>query len=129
VEKMGGPQNAKMQALAQEGKEAKIAFMNRFHGIGPKFARNIWMDAYHPDFHDTIAVDLRIKKVTKALGYSFKSYEQEERFYQEIAKEAGLQGWETDRLLYEYTDHFTSAIVTGENEQKLTVGSGSGGRR
>ncbi len=113
--RMGGPVEAKRQALAQEGKEAKIVFMKRFHGIGPKYARNIWMDVYHPDFHDTIAVDLRIKKITKALGYSFKTYEEEERFYQEIADEAGLQGWEVDRLLYEHTDHFLAAIAASES--------------
>src|SRR3712207_4478772 len=92
--------------------------MKRFYGIGPKYARNIWMDAYHPDFRDTIAVDLRIRKVTKALGYSFKTYEEEERFYQDIAEEAGLQGWEVDRLLYEYTDHFLAAIAASETEER-----------
>ncbi len=114
--KMGGPVEAKRQALAQEGKEAKIAFMKRFHGIGPKYARNIWMDAYHCDFYDTIAVDLRIKRVTRALGYSFKTFDEEERFYQNIAQEAGLQGWALDRLLFEYTDHFISAIAASEDE-------------
>jgi hypothetical protein len=114
VEKMGGPVEATKQALAQDGREAKIAFMKRFHGIGPKYARNIWMDAYHPDFRDTIAVDLRIRKITEALGHSFKTYEAEERFYQDIANEAGLRGWELDRLLYEYTDHFLADISAGE---------------
>lgn len=115
---MGGPVGAKQQALAQDGKEAKINFMKHFHGIGPKYARNIWMTAYHPDFHDTIAVDLRIKKITKALGYSFETFEEEERFYQEIAEEAGLQGWDLDRLLYNYTDHFLSAIAASESERQ-----------
>jgi hypothetical protein len=118
VANMGGPVEATRQALAQDGREAKIAFMKSFHGIGPKYARNIWMDAYHPDFHDTMAIDLRIKKITKALGCSFKTYEEEERFYQGIAREAGLQGWELDRLLYNYTDHFLSAIAASEGEQQ-----------
>ncbi len=112
--KMGGPVEVKRQALAQEGKEAKIAFMKRFHGIGPKYARNIWMDVYHPDFHDTIAVDLRIKRVTRALGYAFKTFKEEEQFYQEIAEEAGLEGWELDRLLYNYKDYFLTTIFTRE---------------
>ena len=72
------------------------------------------MDAYHPDFHDTMAIDLRIRKITRALGCSFKTYEEEERFYQEIAKEAGLQGWKVDRLLYEYTDHFLADTSASE---------------
>ena len=120
VSEMGGPTEATRQALAQEGKEAKIALMKRFYGIGPKYARNIWMDAYHPDFRDTIAVDLRMRKITKALGYSFKTYEEEERFYQNIVKDAGLQGWEVDRLLYEYTDHFLAEISASEGHGDLS---------
>jgi hypothetical protein len=118
VLEMGGPEEATRRALAQDGREAKIAFMQRFHGIGPKYARNIWMDAYHPDFYDSMAIDLRIKKITKALGCSLKTYEEEERFYQGIAKEADLQGWELDRLLYNYTDHFKSAIAASEDGQE-----------
>jgi hypothetical protein len=110
ITEMGGPEEARRQALAHDGMEAKIAFMKRFHGIGPKYARNIWMDVRHPDFRDTIAVDERIKKVTQALRYTFKTYEEEERFYQEIAREVGISGWELDRLLYNYTDRFVSAI-------------------
>jgi hypothetical protein len=129
VAQMGGPEEATRQALAQEGKEAKIAFMKSFYGIGPKYARNIWKDAYHPDFSDTIAVDLRIRKITKALGYSFKTFEEEERFYQDIAEEAGLQGWELDRLLYNYTDHFLFAIATSEaDELDSRGGSATEGR-
>jgi thermostable 8-oxoguanine DNA glycosylase len=112
VRNMGGLAEARKRALASRGREAKISFMKRFHGIGDKYARNIWMDVYHRDFHDAIAVDERIKKITKALGYSFKptEYDKHERFYQEIAKEAGLQGWELDRLLFNYTNHFQSVI-------------------
>ena len=110
IAEMGGPKEAKKQALGQHGMEAKITFMKRFHGIGDKYARNIWMDVRHPDFRDTIAVDERINKMTQALGYTFGTYEEEERFYQEIAREAGISGWEVDRLLYNYTDHFLAAI-------------------
>lgn len=104
IVEMGGLEEARRQALAQEGKEAKIAFMRKFHGIGDKYARNIWMDVRHPDFRDTIAVDERIKKVTQALGYEFKTFEDEERFYQDMAEEIGISGWELDRLLYNYTE-------------------------
>ncbi len=78
------------------------------------------MDVYHRDFHDAIAVDERIKKITKALGYSFKpaEYDEHERFYQDIAKKAGLQGWELDRLLFNYTDHFLAAISASEGRQR-----------
>ena len=120
VKEMGGLKEARKKALAGRGREAKIAFMKRFQGIGDKYARNIWMDVYHPDFHDTIAIDLRIKKITEALGHSFKpnEYDQHERFYQDIATEAGLQGWELDRLLFNHTDHFLAAISAGEGRQR-----------
>ena len=84
------------------------------------------IDAYHPDFRDTMAIDLRIRKITEALGYSFKTYEEEERLYQDIAKEADLQGWEVDRLLYEYTDRFLSAIAATEREKQPNRAAGFG---
>ena len=114
VKEMGGPLEAKQEALRQEGKEAKIAFMKRFIGIGPKYARNIWMDVYHPEFRDTIAIDERIKSITRLLEYEFESYEDHESFYQEIAEEAGLEAWEVDRLLYNFKEHFESAIKSAQ---------------
>jgi hypothetical protein len=92
IVEMGGPEVARRQALAQNGREGKVAFMQRFHGIGDKYARNIWMDVYHPDFRNAIAVDERIKRMTEALRYSFENYAEHERFYQEIAREANLEG-------------------------------------
>lgn len=120
VKEMGGLDEARRKALASRGREAKIEFMKRFHGIGDKYSRNIWMDVYHRDFHDAIAVDERIKKITKALGHSFKpsEYDEHERFYQDIAKKAGLQGWELDRLLFTYKDHFLAAISASEGRQR-----------
>jgi thermostable 8-oxoguanine DNA glycosylase len=114
VAEMGGLEEIKRQAFAQEGTEAKIAFMKRFHGIGDKYARNIWMDVYHPDFRDAIAVDERIKRVTEALGYSFNNYDEHEQFYKDIAREAGLQGWELDRLLYNHRDEFLTSVGMDE---------------
>jgi len=111
VQKMGGPLEAKKKALAQEGKHAKIAFMRRFKGIGPKYGRNIWMDVYHPDFHQSIALDSRISAITKLMGYDFgDDYAEHEHFYLEIAEEANLQGWEVDRLLYNYRSYFEHII-------------------
>jgi thermostable 8-oxoguanine DNA glycosylase len=110
VARMGGMEKAKQLALDQKGKEAKIKFIKQFAGIGDKYARNFWMDVYHPEFRDCVAIDDRIKKITKAMGYSFYSYKEHERFYLEIASQAGLKGWELDRLLYNYRDHFLDRI-------------------
>jgi SAM-dependent methyltransferase len=101
---MGGLRQAKRQALACSGTQAKIDFLKRFQGIGDKYARNIWMDVYHPDFHNSIAIDERIKRITETLGYTFTNYPEHEKFYLDIANETYLQGWELDRLLYNYKD-------------------------
>jgi hypothetical protein len=101
---LGGLEQARQKALDEVGTEAKIAFMKRFHGIGDKYARNIWMDVYHPDFHHSVAIDQRIKRITQELGYRFSIYKEHEGFYQEMAKEAKLQAWELDRILYNYRD-------------------------
>lgn len=108
---MGGLETARRQALSQPGAKAKIQFMKQFAGIGNKYARNIWMDVYHPDFYDRIAIDERIKKISQVLGYSFSTYEAHEQFYLAIAREAGLQGWDLDRLLYNFTDYFLQELT------------------
>ncbi len=107
---MGGLAKVKQMALSKKGTRAKTEFMKQFHGIGDKYARNIWMDVYHPDFHESIAIDERIKQITEALGYSFSSYEEQEKFFLDIAHEASLQGWELDRLMYNFKDHFLSHL-------------------
>lgn len=111
IKNMGGAEKARELAFSKNGVEAKINFMEQFHGIGPKYARNVWMDIYHPDFYNNIAIDERIKKITEILGYSFDNYADHENFYLDIAKEANLQGWELDRLLYQYNDEFIEKLT------------------
>jgi hypothetical protein len=60
------------------------------------------MDVYHEEFCDSIAVDARISAISAVLGLRFTSYAEEEAFYIEVAKEAGLKGWELDRLLFNF---------------------------
>jgi hypothetical protein len=95
VTALGGPTDAKKTLLNTEGREEKIKFWRGFKGIGKKYARNIMMDVYHPDFRNYIAVDERIKRITKSLGLTFRNYEPEEEFYLDVAKQAGLEGWGT----------------------------------
>jgi len=106
VKGMGGPLATKNILLNMPGRDAKIAFLKSFPGIGKKYARNIMMDAYHDDFRNSIAVDARIKKVSEAYGLKFSSYEEHEAFYLSVAAAAGLTGWELDRLLYNFQDQF-----------------------
>lgn len=110
VREMGGLKAAREKALSQPDAEAKIEFVKRFKGIRDKYGRNFWMDVRHPDFENKVALDQRIGNITELLGRQFESYEAEEQFYLEIAEEAGLTGWELDRLLYNFTDHFRTVV-------------------
>lgn len=103
VNKVGGLQAATEKLFELQGREEKIKFLRTFPGIGPKYARNIMMDVYHEDFRDSIAIDVRIKRITEKLGLTFRDYKSEEVFYLDAAKAVGLNGWEADRILYNFT--------------------------
>ena len=135
VRRLGGPDEAKRRLLALPGRDAKIGFLDDFPGIGPKYARNIMMDVYHEEFRDSIALDIRIKGISEALGLSFGSYEEEEAFYLGVAKDAGLNGWELDRLLFNYRPEVEARLGVGPAGQAgpggrgaAAVGSGPGSR-
>ncbi len=104
VSRLGGPLKAKELLLALPGRDEKIRFLREFSGIGEKYSRNMMMDVYHEDFRDSIAIDGRIKKVTERLGLSFGTYREHEAFYLDVARKAGVSGWELDRLLYHCFD-------------------------
>lgn len=112
IEAMGGAEAATRTALALSSPEEKIDFMMAFRGIGAKYGRNSWMDLYDPDFRQSIAIDTRISRITEALGFAFRKsqYREHEAFFQQVAEEADLEPWELDRLLYQFTDHFLTAI-------------------
>ena len=110
IKQLGGPEAAKAKLLAQPGREAKIRFLQTFPGIGPKYARNIMMDVYHEDFRNSIALDVRIKAISDALGLSFSSYAEHELFYLNVARDAGINGWELDRLLFNFHDEVESRL-------------------
>ena len=106
IQQLGGPKLAKRQLLVQPGRDAKIRFLRTFPGIGPKYARNIMMDVYHEDFRDSIAIDARIQSVSSSWRLTFSSFEEQENFYLAVAADAGLNGWELDRLMFNYTNQF-----------------------
>ena len=114
VKCLGGPEAAKAELLAQPGRDAKIRFLESFPGIGPKYARNIMMDVYHEDFRDSIALDVRIKAISDNLGLSFGSYAEHESFYLDVARQAGLNGWELDRLLFNFRPEVESRLGIAE---------------
>lgn len=106
VRELGGPEAAKQQLMNRTNRAGKIEFLQTFPGIGPKYARNIMMDVYHEDFRDSIAIDARIKSISDAWGLSFDSYKTHENFYLSVAAEAGLDGWELDRLMFNFKSAF-----------------------
>ena len=106
VAAMGGPGAAKLELQNREGRAGKIDFWRAFEGIGEKYSRNIMMDVYHPEFRNSIAVDARIEKISKALGLSFKNYDDVEQFFLSVAQQAGIEGWELDRIMYRFLDEF-----------------------
>jgi hypothetical protein len=110
VKALGGPEATKERLLSHVGRDAKIQFLKCFSGIGDKNARNIMMAVYHPDFHDSIAIDSRIKALSKAWGLSFNSYADHEKFYLSVATDAGLNGWELDRLMFNFKDDFLARV-------------------
>ncbi len=108
----GGLKKATKHMLSIKSREEKLRFVKCFEGIGEKYGRNIWMDIYDPSFRDCIAVDDRIMKIACGLeldvdNFKYKDYE---RFFVSLAKDAGIEPWELDRLLYSYNEHFLYVI-------------------
>ena len=110
VSNLGGLKKTREKLLSAQGREEKMRFLEQFPGIGPKYARNIMMDVYHEDFRESIAIDVRVKKISENLGLNFKKYQEHEDFFLEAAREANLNGWELDRLMYNFTDDFLREI-------------------
>jgi hypothetical protein len=115
IREMGGPKAAKEALLNRPGRDEKIKFLKSFSGIGDKYARNILMDVYHPDFRDSIAIDARINGLSKMLGLELNNYAEHEQFYLGIAQEAALSGWELDRLLFNFMGEVLEGLkLTGK---------------
>ncbi|GAB1421909.1 hypothetical protein MASR2M15_21080 [Anaerolineales bacterium] len=105
IQEKGGIDKAKQEYLSKSNIEEKKQFWKAFHGIGPKYSRNIPMDIYDKDFRDSIAVDERLKGIAEKLGFKDKEqsdYALMERFFLDVAKECKLTGWEIDRILFNY---------------------------
>ena len=73
------------------------------------------MDVYHPDSRNYIAVDARINRISSALGVTLRGYKAREDFYLNVAKKAGLEGWELDRILYRFRDFVLDELEDAED--------------
>jgi hypothetical protein len=121
VTELGGPVATKTKLLSLPGRDAKLQFLDAFPGIGPKYARNIMMDVYHDEFRESIALDARIKGISKALGLNFVTYAAEEKFYLDVAKQAGLNGWELDRIMFRFRSEIESRLGISRAKKSLAT--------
>lgn len=120
IEKSGGYKKVKAELLSLTDHDSMIDYLKEFSGIGEKYARNMMMDVYHPYFRDSIAVDARMKSILHELGVKTSNYREQETFLLEVAKLAGLSGWELDRLMYGYLNEFLVEFRLVTNEQNST---------
>lgn len=105
IRQLGGPERAQATFDALATASEIMDFLQQFDGIAKKYARNIPMDSYDPHFRGMIAIDKRIKSISKAIGLPPEmEYEDEERYYIALARRVGLEPWELDRLLYGFKD-------------------------
>lgn len=110
VEARGGQVAIKNELLNQAGIDGKLKYLKKFPLIGDKYARNLMMDVYHPEFRDCIAIDSRIGNISKEWNISTKPYEECEEFYRSVARKAGLECWELDRLMFHFERVFYPPI-------------------
>jgi hypothetical protein len=68
------------------------------------------MDVYHPDFRESIAIDLRILSISEKLRLSLKNYLEHQQCYLNVAHNAALEGWELDRLMYWFKKEFLDGL-------------------
>jgi len=71
------------------------------------------MSLDEPRFRWSIAIDHRIKKILALLEVS-GSYVEQEASLLEIAREAGMDGWTLDRLIYWFLEELLEALRGGD---------------
>ncbi|APE95692.1 hypothetical protein [Halodesulfurarchaeum formicicum] len=108
----GDPKGLKEEYRQKDSANEKIKFLKKFKLIGPKYARNIGMDLYHPDFRNYIAIDSRIKNIFEMIGFDYEgySYEEQEEFLKSIADDLEIEPWELDRILYNYENEIKAEL-------------------
>jgi thermostable 8-oxoguanine DNA glycosylase len=121
IKNQGGCEAVKMALNSQIGRDGKIKYLMQLPGIGPKYSRNIMMDVYHVDFRNSIAIDARIQKISELLGIEFSNYSEYEDFYFDVAKQVGINGWEFDRLMFNYPKEFIDKIGSLNDRAEIKV--------
>lgn len=115
LQDMGGCEIVSRFLLNIKGKKSKILFLSLFNGISEKYARNIFMDIYHEEFRNSIAVDERIKKILNFLEIPDNiQYEEKENILLAIAEESGFEPWELDRYIFSKINEIKNDILKKE---------------
>jgi hypothetical protein len=112
IESCGSLATIQKFILQTSGRESKLRLMKLFYGIGDKYARNIFMDLYHEDFINSVAIDGRLLDVSNELEIDSQkiSYLEHEELFVAIASESNLTPWSMDRLLYNFNKYYINAM-------------------
>lgn len=112
IQDCGGVETIQNFILQSVGRDCKIQLLKLFEGIGDKYARNIFMDMCHEDFINSVAIDERLIDISDSLEIARNqiSYLEHENLFIEIANDAGLNPWQMDRLLYNYTQYYLNSM-------------------
>ncbi len=145
---LGGLKDATRMAAKLGSWQEKYDFIVAFDGIGPKYARNFWMDRHDPGFDQSFALDSRIQNLVRMLfvppaqpwivdnlGYILvreATYRMMEEFLRELTDSSGRCPWYRDRLLYaamapERREAFLNWLDTGTLGDNIPAGGGGVG--
>jgi endonuclease III len=110
INEMGGLKQVTKNLLSAEGRRGKIRFLLQFPGIGHKYSKLIVMAMQNQDYSDRISIENRKKAIANAIGLSNEQIKESQYFFLDVATAAGLNGWELDHLIDNFTNDFICAI-------------------
>ena len=117
----GGPKAVRERLARAADARALIADLQKYSGIGPKYARNIAMDVHHPLIRNHFAFDHRLNAiVTEAIG-GLPPYDVREAMMLRVARGIGVEAWDLDRVLYSRHTQIIDELRS-ISEQSDTVG-------
>lgn len=113
----GGPAPKRIAWLSAALPE-RLTQMMQYHGVGPKYARNIGMDVRDEMFENCFALDARVMKFVQYLDpvmgrlktITQKQYEVIEKGMIVVAQQLNRSPWELDRCLYFEQDDLAKCL-------------------
>lgn len=77
-------------------------FWMRYKGVGIEYSKNIPMDEMSKEFINSIKIDARLNNLIKNTPYEKLSNKAKEGIFLDAGKQNGLNGWEVDRICYNF---------------------------